>query len=260
MMVSLNDNGVKPASGAESRHDQEVTVNLCDIPVVLLAGAGSDDEFIRQVFSEPLEHHGTRVIAVPPEPTRLIDSYICALDDAAQHGPIAVGGISLGAAIATMWALNNSARVLAVLAALPAWTGPPQEAPAAVAARQGAQHMRCEGLESALKAMQATSPVWLAKELTRSWSRQWPALPDAMVEAATYVSPSVTQLQRLNVPMGVAGAHDDPVHPWQVAAQWAAAAPYAQLRTLSLADIGANPATLGQACVAALKSASVMHP
>ncbi|OSC61101.1 hypothetical protein BVW01_23550, partial [Mycobacterium tuberculosis] len=37
--------------------------------------------------------------------------------------------------------------------------------------------------EAAASRMRASSPVWLAEELTRSWRVQWPELPDAMEEA-----------------------------------------------------------------------------
>ena len=60
------------------------------------------------------------------------------------------------------------------------------------------------------------------------------------------------QLQRLAVPMGVAAATDDPIHPLEVGLEWAAASPRAALRTVTLDQIGADPAALGAACLAAL--------
>jgi hypothetical protein len=103
--------------------------------------------------------------------------------------------------------------------------------------------------------MRASSPPWLAEELTRSWRSQWPHLPDAMDEAAGYVAPTDAQLQRLAAPMGVAAAGDDPIHPLDVGRHWAAVAPHAALRTLTLGQIGADPAALGAACLAALDDA-----
>jgi hypothetical protein len=52
--------------------------------------------------------------------------------------------------------------------------------------------------------------------------------------------------------MGVASAVDDPVHPLEVGVEWVSAAPRAALRTVTLADIGADPSALGAACLAAL--------
>jgi pimeloyl-ACP methyl ester carboxylesterase len=138
------------------------------------------------------------------------------------------------------------------LAALPAWTGPPGDAPAAIAARHSAQQLRHDGLDATTAQMRASSPPWLAEELTRSWRSQWPQLPDVMEEAATYVAPTHAQLQQLAVPMGVAAATDDPIHPLDVGQEWASAAPHAALRTVTLDQIGADPAALGAACLAAL--------
>jgi pimeloyl-ACP methyl ester carboxylesterase len=103
--------------------------------------------------------------------------------------------------------------------------------------------------------MRASSPRWLADELTRSWIGQWPWLPDAMEEAAGYEAPTSPELERLSVPMGVAAAVDDPVHPVEVAVEWVTAAPHAALRTVTLSEIGTDPAVLGAACVAALSDA-----
>jgi pimeloyl-ACP methyl ester carboxylesterase len=103
--------------------------------------------------------------------------------------------------------------------------------------------------------MRASSPPWLADELTRSWVGQWPALPDAMDEAARFVAPTCGQLEGLAVPMGVAAATDDPVHPVEVAIEWVAAAPRAALRTVTLGEMGVDPGVLGAACLAALADA-----
>ena len=100
--------------------------------------------------------------------------------------------------------------------------------------------------------MRASSPPWLAEELTRSWRGQWPHLPDAMEEAAGYRRSDPHELPRLAAPMGVAAAIDDPIHPLEVGRQWAAAAPHAALRTVTLDQIGADAAALGAACLAAL--------
>jgi pimeloyl-ACP methyl ester carboxylesterase len=105
---------------------------------------------------------------------------------------------------------------------------------------------------SATAQMRASSPAWLADELTRSWRGLWPLLPDAMEEAADYVAPTRRELEALRAPMGIAAATDDPVHPLEVALEWLAAAPRAALRTVTLDQMGAEPAVLGKACLAAL--------
>ncbi len=220
----------------------------------MLPGTGSDDEYVTRAFAGPLHNAHARLLAPRPQPHRLIDGYLTDLDDAARGGPIAVGGISIGAAVAVVWALRHPGSTVAVLAALPAWTGAPDSSPAALAARYSAQQLRDDGLAAATTQMRASSPPWLAEELTRSWQRQWPRLPDAMEAAAGFIGPTHAELQRLTAPMGVAAATDDPIHPLDVGRQWAADAPHAALRTLALAQIGADAAALGAACLSALNA------
>jgi pimeloyl-ACP methyl ester carboxylesterase len=227
-------------------------VDLRGVTTVLLPGTGSDDDYVYRAFSPAVHEVG----AVPgphrPQPARLIEGYLAALDDAAREGPIAVAGVSLGAAVATAWAIAHPGHVVAVLAALPPWTGAPATAPAAVAAVASAHELRRDGLVAATARMRDSSPPWLADELTRSWVGQWPELPDAMEAAARYVAPTSGQLEMLTAPMGVVSAADDPIHPVEVGVEWVAAAPYASLRTITLVELGTDPAALGAACLAAL--------
>jgi pimeloyl-ACP methyl ester carboxylesterase len=238
-----------------------MAVNLRGTTVVLLPGTGSDDDYVYRAFSAALHDVGATVMEPAPEPEELVEGYRRELDNAARVGPIAVGGVSIGAAVATSWALAHPSHTVAVLAALPAWTGSPVNAPAALTARHSAHALRRDGLASAIAAMRASSPAWLADELTRSWVGQWPALPDAMEEAAGYIAPTCAELEALAVPMGVAAAIDDPVHPVEVALEWVAAAPRAALHTVTLEAMGADPGVLGAACLAALWEASgATHP
>jgi pimeloyl-ACP methyl ester carboxylesterase len=231
----------------------KMAVDLRGVTAVVLPGTGSDDDYAARAFAGPLRAAGAVVLAPPPQPGRLIAGYRAALDEAAHHAPIAVGGISIGAAVAVAWALQHPGRAVAVLAALPAWTGDPDGAPAAQAARHSARQLRRDGLAATTAQMRASSPPWLADELTRSWRRQWPQLPEAMEQAAGYVAPGRDQLARLSVPLGIAAATDDPIHPLAVALEWDCAAPHAGLRTVTLDQIGADPGVLGTACLAALE-------
>jgi pimeloyl-ACP methyl ester carboxylesterase len=233
-------------------HYQEVAVDLRGVTTVLLPGTGSDDDYVDRAFSGPLQAAGAVVVTPPPQPDRLIDGYLSALDDAARAGPIGVGGVSLGAAA---WALAHPGRAVAVLAALPAWSGEPGSAPAALAALHSASQLRRDGLAATTSLMRESSPPWLADELARSWRNQWPQLPDAMEEAAAYVAPSRTELRQLTAPLGVVAAVDDPIHPLQVGVDWVSAAPHAALRTVTLDQIGSDTAALGAACLAALEDA-----
>ncbi|RRR47711.1 alpha/beta hydrolase [Mycolicibacter terrae] len=229
--------------------------DLHGVTAVLLPGTGSDDDYVRRAFGAPLQQVGAELVAHRPRPAHLIEGYLAALDAAARSGPVIVGGVSIGAAVGTAWALQHPGQVIAVLAALPAWTGAPDTAPAAHAARYSAEQLRREGLPAVVAQMRATSPAWLADELTRSWTAQWPQLPDALEQAAAYVAPSCAELAALAAPLGVTAAVDDPVHPLQTAAEWVAAAPRAALCTVTLEQIGADPAALGTACLTALGDA-----
>ncbi len=229
-----------------------MAVDLRGVTAVLLPGTGSDDDYVYRAFAAALHDAGAVVVTPPPQPDRLIDGYVAELDKAARMDPIAVGGVSIGAAVAVNWALAHPARAVAVLAALPPWTGAPDAAPAALAARHSAALLRRDGLVSTTAQMRASSPRWLADELTRSWVGQWPALPEAMEAASRYAAPTCDALERLTVPMGVASATDDPVHPLEVGLEWTAAAPRAALRTVTLDEMGADPSVLGKACLAAL--------
>ncbi|MDF2826376.1 MAG: hypothetical protein K0R68_3784 [Mycobacterium sp.] len=202
-----------------------MAVDLYGVSTVLLPGTGSDDDYTYRAFAPALHAAGAVPVAHPPQPGRLLAGYREALD---------------------------AGRVVAVLAALPAWTGPPDTAPAAQAARYSASELRRDGLVAATSRMRESSPTWLADELTRSWVGQWPELPDAMEEAAGYVAPTSRQFETLSAPMGVVSATDDPIHPLEVGVEWVAAAPRAALRTVTLDAFGHDPAVLGAACMAAL--------
>src|SRR4051812_33694831 len=152
-----------------------MAVNLRGVTTVLLPGTGSDDDYVYRAFSGALHDAGAVVVTPAPQPHRLIDGYLDALDDASRGAAIAVGGVSIGAAVAAAWALAHPGHAVAVLAALPPWTGEPETAPAAIAAWHSVQMLRRDGLAAAIAQMRAGSPAWLADELTRSWIGQWPA-------------------------------------------------------------------------------------
>ncbi|MGB8404680.1 MAG: alpha/beta hydrolase, partial [Mycobacterium sp.] len=84
-----------------------MTVDLHGVTTVLLPGTGSDDDYVRRAFGSTLHQAGAIICAPAPAPRRLIAGYLQALDDAARHAPIVVGGVSLGAAVATNWALAH---------------------------------------------------------------------------------------------------------------------------------------------------------
>src|SRR5947209_7173362 len=137
---------------------------------VLLPGTGSDEVFVRSVFEIPLAAVGVRALTPRPQPgPGLAAAFLAALDRAAEdstRGVVLAGGISFGAHLAVEWALGNPKRCSGLLLALPAWNGTPGDSPAALSARLGADTVRAEGVEAALRPVRQ---LWLAAELRRAW-------------------------------------------------------------------------------------------
>ncbi|MFQ6397277.1 alpha/beta fold hydrolase [Nocardia sp. KC 131] len=220
--------------------------------VVALPGTGSDADFARRAFESACIARKIAFVAVQPDPRAVVASCRAALDAAARSGPVLVTGISLGAAIALEWAAEHQSAAVGVVAALPAWTGSDTAAcPAALSAAATAAQLRADGLDAVIDRMRASSPRWLADALTQSWRAQWPHLPDALDEAADYKWPGAERLATLDVPVALVTAIDDPVHPLAVAEEWAALIPRSELFRITLTELGANPAILGNAGLAA---------
>jgi pimeloyl-ACP methyl ester carboxylesterase len=223
---------------------------------VLLPGTGSDDVFIRSVFAGPLGRAGVTLVAPEPIPgPHLGRRHLAALDAvASDRGPVLAGGISFGAHLAAEWACAHPSRCAGLLLAMPAWTGAPGDCPAAVAARYSAAAVVRDGLDATLAA--ADVSPWLAAELDRAWRRHGPGLADSLLAAAERPAPLPAQLAGLDVPVGIVAVRDDPLHPATVAAQWAAAVPGAELRSLSFAEFGADRSALGRAVVEAWRASA----
>lgn len=199
--------------------------------------------------------------AVDPDPQRVIASYQAALDAAARSGPVLIAGISLGAAVAVDWAARHPDSVFGVVAALPAWTGADTTGcPAALSAAATAAQLRADGIDAMIDRMRASSPAWLAEALTRSWRSQWPQLPAALEETAAYAWPEAEFLTTVTVPVSVVGAIDDPVHPFAVAEQWAELIPHGELHRITLDELGADPAILGERGIRALFARRIATP
>lgn len=227
---------------------------------VLVPGTGSDDVFVRSVFTAPLAAVG--VVARTPAPvpgTTLATTYLAALDAAAADGPVLAGGVSFGAHLAAEWAIANQDRCAGLVLALPGWHGTPGEAPGAVSARYAAGLVRAEGVDGALAVATDGVPPWLADELTRSWRGYGAGLADSLAVAAERPAPTLDQLATLTVPVGVAACVDDPVHPAAVAADWVRAARNAALCTTRLDIVGVDPEALGRAAVLAWLQAGGGH-
>ncbi|MEU6645441.1 alpha/beta hydrolase [Saccharomonospora sp. NPDC046836] len=221
---------------------------------VLLPGTGSDEVFVRSVFARPLAALGIELITpAPPRGTAVVAGTMALVDDLARtvSGPLLVGGISLGAHLATDWALGNPGRCAGVLAALPAWHGEPGHAPAAVAARACADLVDRAGLDTALATATHGVAPWLAAELDRAWRRHGDTLPASLRAAAAHPAPEPVRLRTLEVPVGIAACADDPVHPLAAAQVWAGALPRARVCETTLEAFGADREAVGRAAVLA---------
>lgn len=215
---------------------------------VLLPGTGSDEVFVRSVFAAPLAAVGVELHAVsPPRGASVVRGSLAALDEAATAGPVLVGGISLGAQLGIEWALRNPRHCAGVLAALPAWNGAPDGAPAAVAARCSAEAIARDGIETSLAVSVEGVAPWLAAELTRAWRRHGDGLAESLRAAAAHPAPKLDELAALDVPVGIAACVDDPVHPVATARAWAATLPRAALCETTLDVFGADRASVGRA-------------
>ena len=145
-------------------------------------------------------------------------------------------------------------RAVAVLAALRRGRGRPDRRPPPLAARHTAPQLRRNGLAETTTQMRASSPPWLAEELTGScWASGRLSRRDGRSGDAQ--APSSAELARLAAPLGVCAAVDDPIHPLRGGVDWAATA-----RTRRCAgDAGSvrrGRLRLGAACLAALANAS----
>ncbi|MCS7476661.1 alpha/beta hydrolase [Umezawaea endophytica] len=223
-------------------------VDLVGPTAVVLPGTASDEVFVRSVFEEPLAQVGLRLTA--PESTT-VEEHLAALDDAWNGCPLLVGGISLGAHVAASWALRHPERCAGLLLALPAWSGPAGEAPAALAARASAAVVDRDGVDNALVGVDG----WLGAELSRAWRGHGHRLATTLRAASKSEAPTTAELSGLDIPAGVAACNDDPVHPLGVAQSWTKALPKAALRTTTLTALGTDRTTLGRAAVLALLAA-----
>ncbi|WP_370876686.1 alpha/beta hydrolase [Amycolatopsis thermophila] len=220
-------------------------------PAVLLPGTGSDEVFVRSVFAGPLAAFGIRTqTPAAPRGAAVVTGLLAALD-AAADGPVIAGGISLGAHLAAEWAVRNPGRCAGLLLALPAWCGPPDDAPASLAARASADLVTEHGLDGALRLATAGVAPWLAAELTRAWRRHGDGLAAGLRVAAAQPAPTLEALAGLEVPVGIAACTDDPVHPSGVAHSWADALPRAVVVETTLDALGADRESLGRATLLA---------
>lgn len=216
---------------------------------LLLPGSASTTDFVRRAFPQVLAD--CEILRWTPAggdaqimATHMAD-YLADLD----AGPVLIIGVSIGAHAAALWAGSHHRPNTRLLLALPAWTGPASQVAAMTAV--AAQRIEDNGLPTELQRLTAQYPDdWVTAELVRAWGQSDPAELVATLRAtATSSAPTVAQLHTITMPTLVLGLHDDPMHPWSVAQQWAQAIPGAALVGLSRSDPQLDLTAFGRACI-----------
>jgi pimeloyl-ACP methyl ester carboxylesterase len=198
---------------------------MSDAVVLLAHGAGSSIDAVRRLLGGLAP--GAAEIAVDSRGSAL--DVVDRLTTAAHgHRVVVAGGISLGAHAVALWAHPGGSAEGLVLA-LPAWTGEP----GAVAAltRSTAQDVTTRGRDAVLAEIRGAAPDdWVTDELSTAWAGYTDAeLVAALEAAASSAGPTLAELGTIRVPCAVVALADDPLHPLDVAEEWAAAIPRSRL-------------------------------
>jgi len=221
-------------------------------PVIFQHGLCGDARQVAEVFpSHPafrrvtLECRGHGGSA-PGDPGKLsiatFSDDLASLIETLDVGPVVVGGVSMGAALALRLAVHRPDLVRALILVRPAWvtrTAPCNMRPNAEAGRLLARlppdRARAAFLESPTAAMlRAEAPDNLAS-LLGFFDRDQPAATAALLQAISADGPGVTveQVRVLRSPALVLGTERDVVHPFGHAEALAALIPRARLVALT---------------------------
>lgn len=227
--------------------------------IALLApGSASTGEFLARAFADLLTGLEPVVITDASGDARRIAARIATVDAHAQATGDRIEvviGMSVGAHAAAWWASRQHHRAdpaALVVLALPAWTGPPGAVAAGTAAAVDA--LAEHGVAAELDRLRAQYPDdWVVAELARAWTAMPVAdLVASLTGTAASAAPDLADLARIDLPTVVVALRDDPMHPIEVARQWAATIPGATLVSLGRPDPGSDVATFGRAVLAGL--------
>lgn len=220
--------------------------------LILAHGAGSTAEFLSRAF--PARECGLATRYLDDRTGSVAAIARTLLIEAAQLGGryrhVFIGGVSVGAHAAAFAAAEAPAGAIdGCVLALPAWTGP---APAASATRAAAVEVEARGSRAVLDRLAADPDLaadWVAAELRLAWSARRD-LAAELRTAASSPAPSKQQLAGIGTDALVIALRDDPFHPAQVAEEWAAAIPGADLVRIARNAPAGDRAVFGR-CVAA---------
>ncbi len=187
------------------------------------------------------------------EPRRMAEDITAVLDGLGIEQAI-VGGESMGAATALLFALAHPGRVEALLLTAPAFSDQPNPDRARV--HQMAQAISALGMPRFLElaaSRQRDELHWSAAaiEHVRSTfaSHESASITAALDAVADWlILPDLEGLSALRMPVCILAWRDDPLHPYTLAERLAAALPDAKLETLpSLPTIFEQPTLIGAA-------------
>jgi pimeloyl-ACP methyl ester carboxylesterase len=215
---------------------------------VIAHGAGSSADFVSRAFGEPLAAAGYDVVSWDRRtPVAAADLELAEL--VARTGATIVGGMSVGALLATRFALSpEGARLDGLLVALPP---PPPRADTTDDDDAGVPEVD-ELIELACR----TAVPWVAAEIRAAWPTYEPMeLLRELRTASVATTPTAAELAKCRVPTGVVALADDPVHPVEIAAMWANAIPRAALETVPLTGPATGVSVIGAAAVRAWQRA-----
>ncbi|BBE73519.1 alpha/beta fold hydrolase [Oharaeibacter diazotrophicus] len=163
---------------------------------------------------------------------------VAAVIEAERLGPVALGGVSMGAAIATRLAVRRPALVRALVLVRPAWVADPNPANLSanvlvgdlLAAHPPAEARRLFEASDAARTLAAEAPDNLAS-LLGFFAREPIATTAALLTRISADGPGIPRedLAALAVPTLVIGTTRDAIHPMATAEALAAAIPGARL-------------------------------
>ncbi len=191
---------------------------------------------------------------------------------AAGHDVALAAGLSFGAHAVAHWSIQGG-RAETLLLVMPAWTGPP--GPLALLTSLTAADIETRGRDAVLAAIAAVTSVprdpvsggsmsedslsddWVLEELRDGWSTYTDAeLAAALRSAAASPAPTLEELARLTPLVGVVALADDPLHPEEVARDWARSIARAEVERVERREPAADRGALGRAGRAALARVS----
>jgi pimeloyl-ACP methyl ester carboxylesterase len=167
---------------------------------------------------------------------------LSALMDYLEIDQAVIGGISLGSAVAVNFALSHPRRVLGLILSRPAWLDRPLPDNVRIYAmiasflrefgpNDGVERFR---LSPEFQAMESTSPD-CARSLLSQFENPRAVECVARLErlASDRLCDDLAAYSSIAVPTLILGNHQDPIHPWFLAARLAQLIPAAELREIT---------------------------